>query len=123
MSKFIDMIKLTDKSALESSMLPQFTPLDFRGWKGISMQNSSLFMFLFDVEPDADKFPLHADESEWMAYVIEGEGKLVAGNITCNEETEAISFQQGDFISFAPNTPHAWQPGPKKTKILFCKNI
>lgn len=121
MNQYISMSMSDDKSQLSSTPLASFTPLDFPGWQGLSIEDKSLFMFIFDIEANADEFPLHASDQNWLAYVIEGNGILYAGTTDNKEKTSEIPFSAGDAISFEANVPHGWKVNNIASKILFCR--
>lgn len=108
-------------SELTSCALPAYSPLDFPGWKGLAIEDATFFMFVFDIEANAEEFTLHSDENTWLAYVIAGKGTLYAGTKDNQEKTASIPFNAGDAITFEANTPHAWLVGDESSKILFCR--
>lgn len=120
MSQHIIMSEESGTSRLETAAAPVFEPLDFSGWKGAGLSGSGLFMFTFEIAPAAVDFPLHADEAEWLAYVVEGSGELLSGDPKGNE-TGSVEYSAGDYITFHANTQHAWKNGGTKGKILFVK--
>lgn len=114
---------MTDKggqSFLETQSAPVFEEADYEGWEALSIETAGLFFFMFKVQPNAEDFPLHASPDDWISYVISGHGKLFAG-IADGPKTEQVEFKAGDFISFKPNTQHAWENGSSETKLLFLK--
>jgi uncharacterized cupin superfamily protein len=78
-------------------------------------------MFIFEIDDSSDEFPLHASDQEWLAYVVLGEGLLIAGTTDNQTQTSSIAFSAGDAITFRADTPHAWRMKPGSGKILFCR--
>lgn len=108
-------------STLESVSGPGFDGQGFpAGWKGAGLEDSGVFMFLFDVAPDAVEFPVHADEAEWLAYVVSGSGTLFTGTAAL-DRTDGAAYETGDFITFRANTPHGWKSDGEASRILFVK--
>lgn len=120
MSKHIIMSEAGGSSFLEEMPAPAFTPADFPGWSGLSLEDSGVFLFMFDIAPDAVEFPLHTSPDEWLAYVVAGAGELVSGEGE-TRQLESVPFAAGDFITFRANTPHAWRNGGVASRILFVK--
>lgn len=108
-------------SQLDSQAAPAFSGGDFpAGWQGTGLEDSGVFMFLFDVSPGAVEFPVHADEAEWLAYVISGSGTLFAGTAAM-EKTTGTRYSAGDVITFRAKTPHGWKTDGESNRILFVK--
>lgn len=120
MSSHIIMSNNDGASSLAKSPAPEFDALDFQGWQGHAVEDSGIFMFMFDIAPDAVEFPVHADEAEWLALVISGSGTLFAGT-TEMQKTDGIEYQAGDYITFEANTPHGWKNNGEASRILFVK--
>lgn len=121
MNQHIEMFLDNESSALKTHKLPQFSPLDFPGWHGLAVENESIHMFIFSIDENASEFPLHASDQEWLAYVVMGEGRLIAGTKDNQTQTSSIKFCAGDAITFRADTPHAWKMSPGAGKILFCR--
>lgn len=121
MSSHITMFNQQGASYLSKQCAPEFSNLDFpAGWQGQALEDSGVFMFLFRVSADAVEFPIHTSEDEWLAYVVGGAGTLFSGTADL-EKTEGMSYQAGDFITFAADTPHGWLNGGAESRILFVK--
>ncbi|MGB5511300.1 MAG: hypothetical protein WBM87_06295 [Woeseiaceae bacterium] len=120
MSSHIVMSNNQGASTLTATPLPEFSDLDIPGWQGLSREDSGVFMFMFNIAADAEEFPIHADEAQWLALVISGSGTLYAGT-TDLEKTDGINYVAGDFITFEANTPHGWKNGGTSSRILFVK--
>lgn len=121
MANHIVMTNNNGASELARSPLPEFDAGDFpQGWKGLGIEASGVFIFMFNIAADAVEFDIHASEDEWSAYVVSGSGTLYAGTAEM-ERTEGMDYQAGDFITFEANTPHCWQNGGEASKILFTK--
>ena len=120
MASHIIMSNDSGASTLSKSPAPEFEDLDFAGWKGRAVEDSGLFMFMFDIAPDAVEFPVHADEAEWLALVLSGSGTLFAGTADM-QKTDGMDYEAGDYITFEANTPHGWKNGGEPSRILFVK--
>jgi len=120
MSTHIIMSNDEGASALAKKPAPEFSNLDFPGWQGLSIEDSGLFMFMFNIAAAAAEFPIHADEAEWLAFVVSGAGTLYAGTADL-KKTDGIDYEAGDFITFAANTPHGWKNRGEPSRILFVK--
>lgn len=120
MSSHIIMSNDNGASTLSKSATPDFEALDFPGWRGRAIEDSGLFMFMFDIAPDAVEFPIHADEAEWLALVISGSGTLFAGTPDM-QKTDGMDYQAGDYITFQGGTPHGWKNNDAPSRILFVK--
>ena len=120
MASHIIMSNIDGASSLAKSPAPRFEAFEQKGWQGRAVEDSGIFMFMFDIAPDAEEFPIHADEAEWLALVISGSGTLYAGTADL-QKTEGIDYETGDYISFAANTPHGWKNGGEPSRILFVK--
>lgn len=121
MSDHIQMINEDGASRLSKTPLPEFDAGDFpQGWGGLAVEDSGIFMFMFNVEAGALEFPVHASEDEWLAYVVSGSGILYAGTAEM-EQTEGMDYQAGDYITFEAHVPHGWKNGPAASRILFAK--
>lgn len=120
MSDHIIMSNNNGASKLAKSPAPKFEALDFKGWQGRAIEDSGVFMFMFDIAPDAEEFPIHVDEAEWLAVVLSGSGTLYAGTAEL-QKTDGIKYRAGDYITFEPNTPHGWKNGGDPSRILFVK--
>lgn len=108
-------------SQLESSPAPQFDESGFPdGWKGMALEDSGVFIFMFEIAEGAVEFPVHASEDEWLAYVVSGSGMLYAGTAAM-DRTEGVAYSAGDFITFEGNTPHGWKAAGEPSRILFAK--
>lgn len=116
---------MTDKngeSFISIEHAPEFSAADYSGWEAISVEAEAagLFFFMFKVAPNAEEFPLHASPDTWLSYVVSGHGLMYAGKEN-GVKTQGVEFKAGDFISFGPNTQHAWKNGDAETKIMFLK--
>ena len=120
MASHIIMSNVDGASALAKSPAPEFEAFEFKGWRGRAVEDSGVFMFLFDIAPDAEEFPIHADEAEWLALVLSGAGTLYAGTADM-QKTEGMDYQAGDYITFQGGTPHGWKNGGEPSRILFVK--
>lgn len=120
MSNHIIMSRHQGASSMTRAAAPEFSDLDVPGWQGLSLQDSGVFMFLFNISPGANEFPVHASEDEWLAYVICGSGTLYSGTGEM-QRTDGMEYTAGDFITFAANTPHGWKNGDESSRILFAK--
>ena len=120
MSSHIIMSNDNGASSLSASPAPEFEALDFAGWGGRAVEDSGVFMFLFDIAPDAIEFPIHADDAEWLALVISGSGTLFAGTADM-QKTDGMNYQTGDYITFQGGTPHGWKNDAAPSRILFVK--
>lgn len=120
MSKHIIMSEAKGSSYLKEQPAPTFAPADHAGWKGLSLEDSGVFFFMFEIEPGAVEYPLHASSDEWLAYVVAGSGELISGEGN-TRQLDKVTFAAGDFITFKANTPHAWRNGSGKSRILFSK--
>ncbi|MGC6425186.1 MAG: cupin domain-containing protein [Lentimonas sp.] len=110
------------KSYFEDGTVPEFSAADFpAGWEALSVEAAGIFFFLFKIEPSAEEFPLHAAPDEYFSYVVKGSGTLFGGD--SETKGEHIKFNAGDFISFKPDTQHAWKNGDTETLILFVKKL
>jgi quercetin dioxygenase-like cupin family protein len=107
-------------STLAKSSAPVFENLDVSGWRGRVVEDSGIFMFMFDIAPDAEEFPIHTDSAEWLALVISGSGTLYAGTADL-QKSDAMNYAAGDFISFQGSTPHGWKNDNAPSRILFVK--
>ncbi|MCU4675629.1 cupin domain-containing protein [Catenovulum sp. 2E275] len=120
MSKLIKMTEQQGASFLATETGPKFEALEHQGWNGATIEESGVFVFMFDIEKDAVEFPLHASDQVWMGYVVSGSGTLYAG--CANEEkTGQVHYQAGDFISFAANTLHGWENDCQPSKLMFIR--
>jgi quercetin dioxygenase-like cupin family protein len=120
MSSHIIMSNDNGASSLAASPVPEFEAFDFKGWQGRAIEDSGVFMFLFDIAADAEEFPVHADQAEWLAYVVSGSGTLYAGTADM-QRTEGMAYAAGDYITFQAGTPHGWKNGGEPSRILFVK--
>ena len=120
MSSHIIMSNDNGASTLSKSPAPEFEALEFAGWRGRAVEDSGLFMFMFDIAPDAEEFPVHADDAEWLALVVSGSGTLYAGTAEM-QKTDGIACQAGDTITFQGGTPHGWKNDAAPGRILFVK--
>lgn len=120
MSNHIIMSNNNGASELVKSQVPNFEALEFEGWHGRAVEDSGVFTFIFDIEPDAEEFPIHADQAAWLALVISGSGTLFAGTANL-KKTDGMAYQAGDYITFQGGTPHGWKNGGKPSQILFVK--
>lgn len=120
MSSHIIMSNVNGASALSKSAAPKFEALDFEGWQGRAVEDSGLFMFMFDIAPDAEEFPIHADDAEWLALVLSGRGTLFAGTAEM-QKTDGVDYAAGDYITFQGSTPHGWKNSDEPSRILFVK--
>jgi quercetin dioxygenase-like cupin family protein len=120
MSKHIIMTEANGSSFLKQQAAPTFAATEYKGWKGLALEDSGVFFFMFEIEPGAVEYPLHASGDEWLAYVIEGSGELISGEGN-TRQLDKMAFAAGDFITFKKNTPHAWRNGNGKSRILFSK--
>ncbi|WP_169305279.1 cupin domain-containing protein [Coraliomargarita akajimensis] len=121
MNQHTRMIQNNGISAFEQADMPEFSAADFDGWEGLSLEAAGVFFFMFKVAPDAADFPLHAAPDEYLGYVVKGGGTLYAGS--AEAKTDSIEFSEGDFITFKPDTQHAWTNGDSETKILFVRAL
>lgn len=113
-------LTLTDN---RSQILPA-PPIEFMadslaGWQTARLTSAGVNVFLFEIEPRAVEYPMHAAHDAWLGYVATGSGTIFAG--TANAKESEAAFYAGDFITFDPLTPHGWQNGPESTRILFFK--
>lgn len=121
MSSHITMLNNPGESSLSKQPTPEFSDVDFPpGWQGLTLEDSGVFMFMFNISPRADEFPIHVSEDEWLAYVVSGSGTLYAGTADM-QKTDDMAYEAGDFITFAADTPHGWLNGSEKSRILFVK--
>ena len=120
MSSHIVMSNDQGASTLSRSPVPEFSDMDVAGWQGVSLEDSGVFMFMFNIAANAEEFPIHADAAEWLAHVISGSGTLYAGTADL-AKTTGIDYEAGDFITFQANTPHGWKNGGSPSRILFVK--
>ena len=120
MSDHIIMSNDNGASALAKTSAPRFEALDFEGWQGRSVEDSGIFMFMFDIAPDAEEFPVHADDAEWLALVLSGSGTLFPGPADM-QKTEGMDYHAGDYITFEGGTPHGWKNNGEPSRILFVK--
>lgn len=120
MSDHIIMSNVNGASSLAKSPAPEFEALEFKGWQGRAVEDSGIFMFMFDIAANAEEFPIHVDEAEWLALVLSGSGTLFAGTADL-QKTEGMDYQAGDSITFQGGTPHGWKNGGKSSRILFVK--
>lgn len=120
MSSHITMSNSNGASTLTKSDGPKLYTAGHDGWQGLSLEASGVFIFMFDIAPDAAEFPIHASEDKWLAYVISGSGTLFAGTADM-EKTEGMSYAAGDFVTFERNTPHGWINDSEPSRILFTK--
>ena len=107
-------------SAIETLAPPEFAAADYPGWEALSLDAGALSFFMFRIAPGAAEFPLHAAPDEWIGYVVSGGGVLFAGDGE-GKKLGQVHFAAGDFITFKPNTQHAWENGTEESKILFVK--
>ncbi|MEM1083088.1 MAG: cupin domain-containing protein [Verrucomicrobiota bacterium] len=107
-------------SAIAKQEAPEFSALEYQGWSGQALEASGVFCFILKVKAGGDEFPMHADAAAWLGYVVSGSGELFSGN-AAGDKLEAVAFAAGDFITFEPNTQHAWKNGPDESKILVVK--
>ena len=120
MSSHIIMSNDNGASTLSKSPSPEFEALEFKGWQGRAVEDSGVFMFMFDIAPDAEEFPVHADDAEWLALVLSGSGTLYAGTADM-QKTDGIAYAAGDYITFQGGTPHGWKNNGEPSRILFVK--
>ena len=120
MSKHIVLSESEGSSSIAVNTAPEFLPLDFQGWDGRAVEDSGVFMFLFDIAADAVEFPVHADEAEWLAYVVSGSGEMFSGTPD-GVKNGSVEYSAGDYITFRANTQHGWRNGGEPGKILFVK--
>ena len=120
MASHIIMSDTGGSSSLAKSPAPGFEAFEFKGWQGRAVEDSGVFTFMFDIASDAEEFPIHADDAEWLALVISGSGTLYAGTADM-KKTESMNYQAGDYITFQGGTPHGWKNGGKPSRILFVK--
>ena len=120
MASHIIMSNVDGASALAKSPAPEFETFEFKGWQGRAVEDSGVFMFLFDIAPDAEEFPIHADEAEWLALILSGAGTLYAGTADM-QKTDGMDYEAGDYITFQGGTPHGWKNGGAPSRILFVK--
>ena len=120
MSNHIIMSNDNGAGTLSVSAAPEFEALDFKGWQGRAVEDSGIFMFMFDIAPDAVEFPIHADDAEWFALVISGSGTLFAGTADM-QQSDGMDYEAGDYITFQGGTPHGWKNGGEPCRILFVK--
>ena len=121
MASHIQMFMEAGGSRLDKKTLPEFEPGDFpAGWVGLAVEDSGIFMFMFNIAADAAEFPIHASEDAWLAYVVSGSGTLYAGTAD-SERTGGVEYEAGDFITFEAGTPHGWKNGAAPGRILFAK--
>ena len=122
MSQHIIMsIEEDGSSSLETAPAPKFDDAGFPdGWKGMALEASGVFMFMFEIAEGAVEFPVHSSEDEWLAYVVSGSGTLYAGTAEM-ERTDGVEYSEGDFITFQGDTPHGWKAAGEPSRILFVK--
>lgn len=121
MANHIVMSEKDGASFLSQSAAPEFSSDDFPGgWEGMGVEASGVFIFVLKVAADAEEFPIHASEDEWLGYVVSGSGTLYAGTAE-SEKTEGKEYSEGDFVTFEANTPHGWVNAGGESKILFAK--
>ena len=120
MSSHIIMSNHNGASTLSKSPAPEFEAFEFKGWQGRAVEDSGVFMFLFDIAPDAVEFPVHADDAEWLALVLSGSGTLYAGTADM-QKTDGMDYTAGDYITFQGGTPHGWNNNDAPSRILFVK--
>lgn len=120
MSSHITMSNSDGASTLTKSDGPKLDPAGHDGWQGFSIEASGVFMFMFDISPDAVEFPIHASEDEWLAYIVSGSGTLFAGTADM-EKSEGMPYTAGDFVTFERDTPHGWINDGEPSRILFTK--
>ena len=120
MSNHIIMSNDNGASSLATSPAPEFEAFDVKGWQGRAVEDSGVFMFMFDIAANAEEFPLHVDAAEWLALVISGSGTLYAGTADM-QKTDGMEYRAGDYITFEANTPHGWKNGGEPSRILFVK--
>ena len=120
MASHIIMSNESGASTLSKVPAPDFDALEFKGWQGRAVEDSGIFMFMFDIAPDAEEFPIHADEAEWLALVLSGAGTLYAGTADM-QKTDGMDYEAGDYITFQGGTPHGWKNGGEPSRILFVK--
>lgn len=107
-------------SAIETLVAPEFGAAEYPGWEALSLETEGLSFFMFKIAPGAAEYPLHAAPDEWIGYVVSGSGVLYAGDEE-GRQSEQVAFTAGDFITFKPNTQHAWKNGSEESRILFVK--
>ena len=121
MSKHLIMFEHQGASAIETIDAPEFTSHEnMPGWKARAMEDAGIFMFQFEIEPGAVEYPIHTSDEAWLAYVASGQGTLYAGDAGENR-TEGVQYQEGDFITFKPNTPHGWLNGNEESILVIVK--
>ena len=121
MSRHYLMTEKQGTSFLEEVEGPSFSSTDVDGWEGLTVEAAGVFFFMFRIAPNAVEFPMHAAPDEYLGYVVRGSGKLHAG--TEQEKLESVDFNEGDFITFKPDTMPGWTNGPQESKILFVRKL
>lgn len=121
MSKHYLMTDASGVSALAETDVPQFSSADVAGWEGLSVEAAGVFFFMFRIAPGAEEFPMHAAPDAYLGYVAKGSGQLHVG--TEADKMESVTFNEGDFITFEPDTMHGWTNGPEESKILFVRQL
>lgn len=120
MAARISVTETNGASSLAGAPAPELADLGHRGWRGLSLEAAGLVAFMFDIEADADEFPIHADGAEWIAHVVSGSGTVHAGTAEL-EKTSSMDYTAGDFFVFSANTPHGWTNGGAPSRILFVR--
>lgn len=120
MSKHIILTESGGVASIETTSAPEYEAAEIPGWAGRSLEDSGVFFFMFKAEPDADEFPLHASEDEWLAIVLSGSGTLFSGSQS-DDKLDSVDYVAGDFITFKANTQHGWKNGNKQSELLFVK--
>lgn len=119
MSSHITMSNDNGASVMKKSPSPAFEAFEYRGWKGRAVEDSGIFMVLFDIAPEAEEFPIHADESRWLAYVIAGSEPFMPVRPTCKRPTARIT-DPVTTSRFRPARRTAGRTGPNR--VVFCSS-
>ncbi|MEM9253262.1 MAG: cupin domain-containing protein [Planctomycetota bacterium] len=120
MAKHIAMVNRDGGSAFDALPTPQSGALEHAGWSGVAVEASGLFCFEIAAEPGAAEFPMHDSPDAWVGYVVCGGGTLYSGS-AAGEKLGEVTVAEGDWITFEPNTQHAWKNGDAQTRMLFIK--
>ncbi|MGD8174439.1 cupin domain-containing protein [Marinimicrobium agarilyticum] len=121
MRSHISMLARNGAGVLVRANTEKAQPLEHKGWKLLTTSDAGLGLVFLEAEPGADEFPIHSSEDAWVGMVVRGTGTLFAGDR--NEViVDGMDYREGDFITFEPNTPHAWRNnGSDVCQILLAR--
>jgi hypothetical protein len=114
----VENVKGVTQCKIQSS--PELVNAGAKGWNAKIFSEQEMDFYIYDIDADAETFPLHTADDNWVIYIMEGLGELLLGDDDFNLQS-STKYQQGDIISIDSKLIRGWKNGPQQSKIIFVK--